>query len=85
MIADTPGGREPVRDQFVAQHAKIGAPFENAAGNDNETNTYWRRRERTARALAARAIDQHIARIHLDMAERYAALAKHADASIPTK
>ena len=47
------------------------------------TSAYYLRRADEARALAAGAEDRGVRRIHLDMADRYEALAKTLDA--PTR
>lgn len=40
--------------------------------NIPSNHDYYRRRERECRELAARAVDPHIRKLHLDFAERYA-------------
>lgn len=52
--------------------------------NDDNSVEFYRRREQKERALADRAFDPHIGRIHREMAERYAALVRQAQPmSIP--
>lgn len=49
-------------------------PPATAPSTDRVDGAYWLGRERAARALASRATEQHIAWLHLEMAERYAAI-----------